>query len=91
MLIGVPSEIKSQESRVGLTPESVKQLVNNGHQVMVQDQAGYSCFKKLFEGGLSLKATADCLIVAPPFVCEKEHIDEIIEKLRTGITNYMKS
>ena len=54
-------------------------------------KAGYTCFKKLFESGLSLKATADCLIVAPPFICEKEHIDEIIEKLRTGITNYMKS
>ena len=54
-------------------------------------KAGYSCFKKLFESGLSLKATGDCLIVAPPFVCEKKHIDEIIEKLRIGITNYMKS
>ena len=54
-------------------------------------KAGYSCFKKLFEAGLSLKATGDCLIVAPPFVCEKKHIDEIIEKLRTGITNYFKS
>ena len=53
-------------------------------------KAGYSCFKKLFEAGLSLKATGDCLIVAPPFVCEKKHIDEIIEKLRTGISNYMK-
>ena len=30
MLIGVPSEIKAQESRVGLTPESVQQLVNHG-------------------------------------------------------------
>ena len=54
-------------------------------------KAGYACFKKLFEAGLSLKATGDCLIVAPPFVCEKKHIDEIIEKLRTGISNYMKS
>ena len=54
-------------------------------------KAGYSCFKKLFEVGLSLKATGDCLIVAPPFICEEHHIDEIIEKLRAGITNYMKS
>jgi len=30
------------------------------------------------------------LIIAPPFVCEKKDIDEIIEKLRTGISNYMK-
>ncbi len=28
-------------------------------------------------------------IAAPPFTCEKKHIDEIIEKLRTGISNYM--
>ena len=54
-------------------------------------KAGYACFKSLFANGLSLKATGDCLIVAPPFVCEKKHIDEIIEKLRTGITNYFKS
>ena len=53
-------------------------------------KAGYACFKKLFQAGLSLKATGDCLIVAPPFICEKSHIDEIIEKLRTGILNYMK-
>ena len=54
-------------------------------------KAGYACFKELFAAGLSLKATGDCLIVAPPFISEKNHIDEIIEKLRTGITNYMKA
>ena len=41
MLIGVPSEIKAQEFRVGLTPTSVKELVNHGHQILVQDQAGF--------------------------------------------------
>ena len=54
-------------------------------------KAGYTCFKKLFEAGLSLKATGDCLILAPPFICKKSHIDEIIEKLRTGISNYAKT
>ena len=54
-------------------------------------KAGYNCFKKLFEAGLSLKATGECLILAPPFVCEESHIDEIIEKLRIGITNYAKT
>ena len=53
-------------------------------------KAGYACFKHLFASGLSLKATGDCLIVAPPFISEKKHIDEMIEKLRTGITNYFK-
>ncbi|MCU0730714.1 MAG: alanine dehydrogenase [Hyphomonas sp.] len=40
MRIGVPTEIKKQESRVGLTPESVGELVRAGHEVLVQSGAG---------------------------------------------------
>lgn len=40
MLIGVPKEIKNNEFRVGLTPSSVRELVTNGHQVMVETGAG---------------------------------------------------
>jgi len=40
MLVGVPKEIKNQESRVGLTPASVKELTLRGHQVLVQRNAG---------------------------------------------------
>ena len=53
--------------------------------------AGLTCFKHCYEAGVNFKATGDCLIIAPMFICEKKHIDEIIEKLRTGITNYAKS
>ena len=35
MLIGVPKEIKNHEYRVGLVPSSVRELVANGHQVIV--------------------------------------------------------
>ena len=41
MKIGVPSEIKAQESRVGLTPLSVQELTNHGHEVFIQDNAGF--------------------------------------------------
>ena len=41
MRIGVPKEIKVHESRVGLTPVAVRELVANGHQVMVQKNAGF--------------------------------------------------
>ena len=95
MKVGVPTEIKAQESRVGLTPVSVQELVNHGHEVIVQDgagfDAGFECFKACYEAGVNFKATGDCLIIAPMFICEKKHIDEIIEKLRTGISNYSKS
>ncbi|HNV59671.1 MAG TPA: alanine dehydrogenase [Rhodoferax sp.] len=40
MLIGVPKEIKNNEFRVGLTPASVRELIANGHQVLVQNNAG---------------------------------------------------
>ncbi len=53
--------------------------------------AGFTCFKHCYEAGVNFKATGDCLIIAPMFISEKKHIDEIIEKLRTGITNYSKS
>jgi len=53
--------------------------------------AGLTCFKHCYEAGVNFKATGDCLIIAPMFICEKKHIDEIIEKLRTGITSYAKS
>ena len=41
MIIGVPKEIKLQEHRIGLTPESVKTLTARGHEVLVQKNAGY--------------------------------------------------
>ena len=40
MLIGVPKEIKNHEYRVGLTPESVAELVQDGNSVLVEAQAG---------------------------------------------------
>ncbi len=40
MKIGVPKEIKTQEYRVGLTPESVGELVRAGHEVFVETSAG---------------------------------------------------
>ncbi len=41
MKIGVPKEIKSQEHRIGLTPESVKALIGAGHQVLVENNGGF--------------------------------------------------
>jgi alanine dehydrogenase len=40
MLIGIPKEIKNHEYRVGLVPAGFRELVENGHQVLVQNGAG---------------------------------------------------
>ncbi len=41
MIIGVPKEIKPQEHRIGLTPESVKILKQKGHTILVQTNGGF--------------------------------------------------
>ncbi len=40
MLIGVPKEVKNNESRVAMTPAGVHELVRRGHKVMVETGAG---------------------------------------------------
>lgn len=40
MRIGVPKEIKNHEYRVGLVPAGVRELVDAGHEVLVQSTAG---------------------------------------------------
>lgn len=40
LFIGIPKEISFQENRVALVPDAVALLVNNGHQVVVESNAG---------------------------------------------------
>ena len=40
MKIIIPKEIKNNEYRVGLTPSSVKQLSDEGHEIFVENNAG---------------------------------------------------
>ncbi len=40
MIVGVPKEIKDNEYRVAMTPAGVKQVIEHGHTVLVQSDAG---------------------------------------------------
>ena len=40
MKIGVPKEIIPQEYRVGINPETAQLLIENGHELFIQDGAG---------------------------------------------------
>jgi alanine dehydrogenase len=40
MIVGIPTEIKTHEYRVSMTPVGVDELVRRGHTVLVEDQAG---------------------------------------------------
>ena len=41
MIVGVPKEIKNNEYRVGLTPKSVDEITSIGHDVYVENNAGF--------------------------------------------------
>lgn len=47
---------------------------------------GHEAQKRLYDIGLQLKSTGDALIIAPPFIAERAHIDEIVGKLREVLT-----
>ena len=49
---------------------------------------GYDATKLLFAAGLHIKFTGDSGIVAPPFVAEKSHIDQMIDILRKVFSQY---
>lgn len=40
MLVGVPTEIKNNEFRIGITPAGTAELIAHGHQVIVQHNGG---------------------------------------------------
>lgn len=62
MQIGVPKEIKVHEYRVGLTPGSVRELIEHGHRVIVESNAGsgIGCFDEAYlAAGAELAASAE--------------------------------
>ena len=78
MLIGVPSEIKAQESRVGLTPDSVQSLTNLGHKILIQSFAGYEAG---FEDKDYKKAGAEIINTAEDIFKNSEMIIKVKEPL----------
>ncbi len=81
MKIGIPKEIKNNESRVALTPSGAKTLVQHGHTVMVETHAGENsgfsdelyikAGAKILHTALEVFATAEMIVkVKEPIHCE---------------------
>lgn len=88
MIIGLPKEIKTNESRVGLTPSGVKELVERGHTVYVQRNAGCESGFENEEyeaAGASLLATGDEVYeVAEMIVKVKEPVEPEYGLIKPG-------
>lgn len=88
MLIGVPKEIKNHEYRVGLTPSSVRELVEHGHKVQVETMAGagvgFADEDYIAAGATIAGAASDIFASAEMVIKVKEPQKVEYEQLRPG-------
>ena len=88
MIVGVPKEIKLQEHRIGLTPESVKALTDKKHQVLVQDnggfEAGFTNEDYIKAGAKIIKTPEEIFKKAELIVKVKEPQMNEVEMIREG-------
>ncbi len=83
MKIGVPKEIKPQENRIGLTPDSVKSLTLDGHDVLVENNGG---FEAGFDNDQYKSAGAKIIDKAEDIFNDSE----IIVKVKEPLSNEVK-
>ena len=90
MKIGVPAEVKNNENRVGLTPDSVKHLSKLGHSIYVQSNAGQSIgysddlYRK--SGATILEDAGEVFCATDLIIKVKEPVQEELEFLRDDLT-----
>ena len=88
MIIGLPKEIKNNESRVAITPAGVFELVKNNHTVYVQQSAGFhSGFEDedyMQTGAIMLPTINDVYEKSDMIVKVKEPIEEEYDLIREG-------
>jgi alanine dehydrogenase len=90
MKIGVPKEIKIHEYRVGLVPAGVRELVDAGHQVLVQSSAGagigFDDSHYVSAGAVIAQRAADVFAASDLVVKVKEPQLAECKQLRSGQT-----
>ena len=90
MIVGVPSEIKTEEHRVSITPVGVRELVGRGHRVLIEQGAGIgsSITDADFEavGAEMVPAAADVFSSADLVVKVKEPKPDEVGMLSDGQT-----
>ncbi len=90
MIIGVPKEIKAQETRVSVTAVGVKKLVQAGHEVLVEKDAGIlsGIYDESYEAaGAKIEPTAESIWKnAEMIVKVKEPLEEEYKYFRPDLT-----
>lgn len=92
MIIGIPKEIKISENRVGMTEAGVRQLVQEGHSVVVEENAGLGSLISNDEyekaGAKILNSAKEVFAKADMIVKVKEPLPDEYEFLRPDLILY---
>ena len=90
MKIGVPSEVKNNEHRVGLTPDSVKTLCDSGHQIFIQSNAGraigFTNEQYELSGAQILESPLEVYNSSELIIKVKEPVEDEFQFLREDLT-----
>ena len=86
MIVGIPREVKDNEFRVAATPEGVKELTRDGHQVLLEKEAGTGSSldeDRYVRAGAEIVPTAEEVFGAADMILKvKEPIQQEYELLR---------
>ncbi|MBO1415992.1 alanine dehydrogenase [Streptomyces sp. FH025] len=90
MKVGIPREVKNHEYRVAITPAGVHELVRNGHEVYIEDNAGVGSSipnEEYVAAGATILPTADEVWATADLLLKvKEPIASEYHRLRKGQT-----
>ncbi|MFF0436066.1 alanine dehydrogenase [Streptomyces sp. NPDC004327] len=90
MKVGIPREVKNNEFRVAITPAGVHELVRNGHQVFIEQNAGVGSSitdEEYVAAGAEILGTADEVWATADLLLKvKEPIAEEYHRLRKDQT-----
>src|SRR5438270_32949 len=83
--IGIPKEVAFQENRIALTPDAVSVLVNNGHHVTIEHNAGEAAHfadKDYSEAGAKIVYYREDVYKAPILVKSAPVVDDELHLLQ---------
>jgi alanine dehydrogenase len=90
MRVGIPTEIKTDEYRVAITPAGVREFVEHGHEVVIQRGAGDGSVipdEEYVAQGARIVPDADALFEEAELILKvKEPMPEEVQKLRSDQT-----
>jgi alanine dehydrogenase len=83
--IGIPKEVAFQENRIALTPDAVSVLISNGHDVIIEHNAGEAAHysdKDYSEAGAKIVYSREDVFKAPILVKSAPIVDEDLPLLQ---------